>query len=266
MDSSECKRRSHDDIHFGDDEILEIFSRMPAKAVIKCSSLSKSLSTLIFSDMLFRQRQTIHSSLTDGGVFIQGKNCRDLMEFHALPGEGDAAASSSTIGLPTESLSFLQKQCGFILASSQGLVLVLKFPDRYKIYEDAPDLVICNPATRSWVPLAFPEWLASRDYVDWGASLLECHPSCYSDYSVVIPTWIEEEESDPWSSSYNLAVYRNGRWEEEMCELRIRRHDKLRLDMPVGLFREEALSFIIYVKVTKASRVGGRCIPNNLCL
>ncbi|KAL8160184.1 hypothetical protein V2J09_001721 [Rumex salicifolius] len=232
MDNCNLKQRDDgDDECFGSDQILEILSWMPAKAAIKCSSLSKSLSTLIFFDPLFLERQAFHSSLVNAGIFIE-VNDISMTEFYALPG-----FNGGSMGLRTESLSFIKEKNGDITASTQGLLLASKLPPlRYTHYNhDTPELVVCNLVTRWWVPVIFPDCLVSREYMRWSSPFFECR----GEGDAGSPTLIVLIRGLPFLVfKLRSGCVGNGRWEEDTCQLRLRPHDVLRVEKSVGLFNQ----------------------------
>ncbi|KAL8136905.1 hypothetical protein V2J09_002906 [Rumex salicifolius] len=228
-ESDERCDKQQEQQELGMDQLFEIFSWMPAKAVIRFSSLSKSLYSLV-SKPSFVERQSVRSSIVDGGFFLHRFDRRFLpdLEFHALPPRG----SLSTTGIPRESLALLN-HTGYVLASSQGLLLLRKLDKM--TFKETNNFFLCNPATGSCAPLAIPEWLKSRKSCYEG-SILECDPHS-TDYSVMIPiNGAEEEDSHLRLAVYNKKKKKNQSWEVHTTRLAI---DGLRLFtyMPLCLFR-----------------------------
>jgi len=204
------------------DELLEIFSRLPAKAIYKFTSTSKSFSKLP-KETYFASKQTQNSLLRDDTCFFiqpditQSYNVH--VEFHPLPGE------ELSSGVPQSSLEFLSNSAK-ILSSSNGLILCRATG------ENEVKLFITNPATQSWLPIPTP-----GEYKQNGTSIgavdlkivLECDDK--DDYMV----YLFYDNLVDWSSSnLDCKVYHSneGVWKSKQ-ERFFTGSRKLKFDMPV---------------------------------
>ena len=129
----EGKISNQQDTYACDDILFEILSWMPAKAVIKHSSL---LYNTLLSQPHFIVKQSINSSSFNGGFFVQSAYCstsyKNLL-FHVLPNE-----NPTTFGIPYDSIAFLNKR-NRVLTFSQGLLVIRDMQNNR--------ISLCNPAT-----------------------------------------------------------------------------------------------------------------------
>lgn len=134
-----------------DGEILEIFSCLPAKPLMKFTSVCKTCNDQV-SNPFFIEKQSRNMQLnSDSSFFIQPNSCKrseGKLEYHVFPGE------TNSTGVPNETVEFVENN-GRVLASSNGLIVCRKHNNSKAKMEN--QLFICNPATQSYLGIPSPE-------------------------------------------------------------------------------------------------------------
>ncbi|KAK4285166.1 hypothetical protein QN277_001901 [Acacia crassicarpa] len=132
-----------------EDVISEIFSRLPAKSIFKFKSCCKSISNFT-NNACFALKQAQNMMLKgNSSLVIQGRTFLRRKTAYELPGN-----ETSSSGIPTKFLQFLDKRKISIVASSNGLLLCLITRPKLVLV-----LFICNPATQSCSTIATPACL-----------------------------------------------------------------------------------------------------------
>ncbi|KAF7132732.1 hypothetical protein RHSIM_Rhsim09G0015300 [Rhododendron simsii] len=129
-------------------EIFEILSWLPAKAIFRCMSVSKSCNEST-SEQYFAKIQARNMlQKNDNAFFIQqnsSQKYKGKLELHVLAGE------ENSCGVPCESLNFM-KNLGHLLGSSNGLICCRNTNE----FHVGGELFICNPAMRKWLLIPNP--------------------------------------------------------------------------------------------------------------
>ncbi|XP_027903583.1 F-box protein At5g49610-like [Vigna unguiculata] len=187
------------------DNLLEIFSRLPAKVIYKFTSTCVSLSKLP-KEAYFALNQAQHALLRDDTCFfIQPEIpiaatqwCNLPVEFHPLPGE------ESSSGVSKNALAYFSKSVK-ILCSSNGLVLCSVAS------ENEVKFFISNPATQSSSPIPTSEHLQnSNNFYDHNIGFV-----CDFDGNFLMYHFIDNLVE--WSSYFDCKVYssKEGVWKEK---------------------------------------------------
>ncbi|TKY46079.1 F-box protein [Spatholobus suberectus] len=180
------------------DELFEVFSYLPAKAIYRFKCMSKSVSKLP-KETCFAMKQAENSLKKDDTCFFlqqeTSQRYNKKVKLYPLPGK------QSSSGVSEDVLRFLSKSTR-VLASTKGLILcrtTSKTPD---------ELFVCNPATKSWLPIPSPKQVQEKPDADLIMVLLECSNSC-DDYMV-----LHFEGPTDWSSNYACKFYKpkEGLW------------------------------------------------------
>ncbi|RYQ93489.1 hypothetical protein HN51_056643 [Arachis hypogaea] len=193
------------------DELLEILSWLPAKAIYKLKSSSKFFSELPKTPY-FVAKQAENSLEKDrpSCFFVQrDDNLNHNVELHPLPGE------ELSSGVPKNMLRFIVRSRLKILSSSNGLLLCLH----------GTELFIINPAT-DLLHIPLPNHLQQRGNLAHSFSMtLECNSD---DYMLIL---FDNEE---WSSHFDCHVYshKQGAWSLRKNRLYAGSRD-LKFGMPV---------------------------------
>ncbi|QHN86964.1 F-box protein [Arachis hypogaea] len=175
------------------DDLLEILSWLPAKAIHKLKSSLK-----LFSELpqipYFVAKQAENSLKKDhpSCFFIQrdnNLNHNDHVELHPLPGE------ELSSGVPENMLGFIARSRLKILSSSNGLLLCLH----------RTELFIINPATCYLLHIPLPNHLQQRGNLHSVSMTLECDSD---DYRLIL------FDNEDWSSHFDCHVYshKQGAW------------------------------------------------------
>ncbi|KAH7854298.1 hypothetical protein Vadar_012196 [Vaccinium darrowii] len=189
-----------------DGEILEIFSHLPAKPLMKFSSVSKACNDYV-SNPFFVEKQNRNMELTsECSFFIQPNSCKrykGALEFHVFPGEANSS------GVPSESIEFLENT-GRVLGSSNGLICCRNINN--KVMTD--QIFLCNPATRSWLGIPSPASLTRSTDHDLRI-FFRCNIDLYDKFPGDYLLMVMEEEED-WSNTLSCKVYvpQKERWLE----------------------------------------------------
>ncbi|QHO39377.1 uncharacterized protein [Arachis hypogaea] len=175
------------------DELIEILSWLPAKAIHKLKSSSKLFSKLPKTSY-FVAKQAENSLKKDRSscFFIQRDDIlthNDGLELHPLPGE------ELSSGVPENMLRFIASSRLKILSSSNGLLLCVH----------RSELFIINPATCYFLYIPLPNHLQQRGNLHSLSMTLECDSD---DYRLIL---FDNEE---WSSHFDCHVYshKQGAW------------------------------------------------------
>ncbi|TKY63768.1 F-box protein [Spatholobus suberectus] len=171
------------------DELFQIFSQLPAKAIYKFTSTSKFFSKFP-KETYFASKQTQNALLRDDTCFfiqteIIAPWYSGQIELHPLPGE------ELSSGVSNDVLRLLSKSA-HILSSSNGLILCRAMS------QEQVKLFICNPATQSWLPIPAPKHLQKS--IDVNFVGFECDSD---DFMVFLFC----DNSDDWSSYVDCNVY-----------------------------------------------------------
>ncbi|XLR20243.1 F-box/kelch-repeat protein At3g06240-like [Arachis hypogaea] len=175
------------------DELLEILSWLPAKAVHKHRSTSKLFSELPETPyFVAKQAENSLKKNRPSCFFIQRDdilNHNEHVELHPLPGE------ELSSGVPENMLGFIARSRLKILSSSNGLLLCLH----------GIELFIINPATCSLLDIPLPNHLQQRRNLPSVSMTLECDSD---DYRLIL---FDNEE---WSLHFDCHVYshKQGAW------------------------------------------------------
>ncbi|KAF9619433.1 hypothetical protein IFM89_007008 [Coptis chinensis] len=128
------------------DEISEVLSRLPAKSLLRCESVSKGCRDLI-SDNSFRNLQCHRVKATTSGFFFQD-TCEVPYPVKYLSTDNDQAILQDTI------LDFLPEKVNELIASSNGLLCLTSCDDS----KDRDKLIyVCNPAKKEYVQIEWPK-------------------------------------------------------------------------------------------------------------
>ncbi|KAL2332632.1 hypothetical protein Fmac_013845 [Flemingia macrophylla] len=172
-------------MELGPDQAFEIFSHFPATTIYKFGYLCKTFSN--FAKETYFVKKQIHNSLKKDNrwFFLQHETSQRYNQrvmFYPLPSN---QSSSPVFKDVLEFLSYSTK----VLASTKGLIIcrtTSKIPN---------ELFICNPATKSWLPIPSPLELQQNPDIDMIILLLECYNDD-DDYMV-----LHFENPTNWSSS-----------------------------------------------------------------
>ncbi|KAF7152970.1 hypothetical protein RHSIM_Rhsim01G0262200 [Rhododendron simsii] len=179
-------------------EILEIFSWLPAKSLLKFSSTCNACKDYV-SDPFFIKKQNRNMQLKgDSSFFVQPNSCQRFggnLEFHTLPGE------ENSDGVPNECVKFM-KTNGRVLASSNGLVCCRNISNQATMN---PLLFICNPATRSLLGIPSPANLRSTTDKDLHI-FFQCNIELYDQFPHDYLLMLMEYEED-WSNTLSCKIY-----------------------------------------------------------
>lgn len=181
-----------------DGEILEIFSQLPAKSLLKFRSACKACNDYVSDPFFVKKQNKNMQSRSDSSFFIQSKSYHRIarnLEFRVLPGE------EKSEGVPDECVEFM-KTTGRVLASSNGLVCCRNIGNK----ENMDHLLfICNPATRSWLGIPSPANLRSTEDKDL-LVFFQCNIELYDqfprDYLLMLMLYEED-----WSNSLSCKIY-----------------------------------------------------------
>ncbi|CAK9135130.1 unnamed protein product [Ilex paraguariensis] len=184
-------------------ELFNIFSWLPAKSIIKFTSLCQSSNKLLSEDFFIKEQCKNMALKDDLSFSIQPNSCqryKDKVEFHTLSYDD----SSSTV-VPYKSLHFLSN-AGRVLASSNGLLCCRN------IIDNQTGLFICNPTTKTWFSIPAPEGLKLQDS-DFKI-VFECKNDLGKfpdDYLLMVLL-----DTYEWSSNFLCKIYspKEGTWRE----------------------------------------------------
>ncbi|QHO39376.1 hypothetical protein HN51_005594 [Arachis hypogaea] len=195
------------------DELIEILSWLPAKAIHKLKSFSKLFSELPKTPY-FVAKQAENSLKKDrpSCFFIQREDIlthNDYLKLHPLPGQ------ELSSGVPENMLRFMASSRLKILSSSNGLLLCVH----------RSELFIINPATCYLLYIPLPNHLQQRGNLHSLSMTLECDSD---DYRLIL---FDNEE---WSSHFDCHVYshKQGAWSLRKNRFFAGSRD-LKFDMPV---------------------------------
>ncbi|XP_057423744.1 uncharacterized protein LOC130717515 [Lotus japonicus] len=185
-----------------EDELFQIFSWLPAKSLCKFKSVCGW--TLNFSkETYFCMKNAQNMLVQDTGFFIQqdnGQRFSGRIESHSFNAEELLCS-----GVPQDFLSLLAKS-GKIISSSNGLALC-----RSASRESEVELFVCNPVTKTWLPIATPASVRESPDAD-----VDVVFQCMNDNLDVDDYRITLIDSPlEWSSYRDLKVYspKKGVWE-----------------------------------------------------
>ena len=229
----EGKLSNQPDTYACGDILFEILSWIPAKEIIKHSSL---LYNTLLSQPHFIVKQSINSSSFNGGLFVQSaywSTTYNNLSFHVLPTE-----NPTSFGFPNDAIAFLNKR-NRILTSSQGLLVIRDMQNNR--------ISLCNPVTKTVALIPYPGNVRNILQFCTDGFVLRFRPgNLYfpDDYAFIATVFVEIKD-DPWKSGPHLAVYSKGKWSEDTCDLRgksgeVRRHH------PVGLFSGPNNSLVVH--------------------
>ncbi|RDY07608.1 F-box protein, partial [Mucuna pruriens] len=179
-------------------ELFEVFSYLPTKAIYRFKCINNSVSKLL-EETYFATKQVENSIKEDDTCFFLQQVTSEMysgkVKLFTLPG------NQSSFGLSGDVLRFLSKGIK-VLSSTNGLILCRstnKIPNEF---------FICNPATKSWLPIPSPEQVQERPNANLIMVLLKCSNRC-DDYSVV-----HFEPPRDWSSYYACKIFKpkEGLW------------------------------------------------------
>ncbi|XP_057723509.1 uncharacterized protein LOC130939420 [Arachis stenosperma] len=195
------------------DELIEILSWLPAKAIHKLKSSSKLFSELPETPyFVVKQVKNSLKKVRPSCFFIQRDdilNHNDCVELHPLPGE------ELFSGVPKNTLRSIASSRLKILSSSNGLLLCLH----------GMELFIINPATCYLLHISLPNHLQQRGNLHSVSMTLECDSD---DYRLIL------FDNEDWSSHFDCHVYshKQGTWSlRKNCFFAGSR--VLKFDMPV---------------------------------
>ncbi|KAK7368408.1 hypothetical protein VNO80_10433 [Phaseolus coccineus] len=175
-------------------EIFPICTYLPAKSIYRFKAVSKGFYNL--SKEAFFIWNHVHNSLKrdDTCFFLQlERPCNEKVRLHP--------PSQQASGVSGDVLQFLSKS-NKILASTKGLILC-------RATDKTPsEFYICNPATKSWLPISLPTHDEKNLNAHVIIMLLECYDE-FDDYMVV-----HFETPTDWSSDYACKILkpREGLW------------------------------------------------------
>ncbi|KAK7377806.1 hypothetical protein VNO80_03241 [Phaseolus coccineus] len=203
------------------DDLFEIFSRLPAKAIYRFTCTCMLFSKLP-KETYFAFKQAQHARLRDDSCFfIQpeipigvSRWCNLEVEFHPLPGQ------ESSSGVCEKALAYLYKNAK-ILSSNNGLVL------SSVAGENEVNFFISNPATQSCFPIPTPHHIQTSSVYDHNVGFM-----CDSDDNFMVYYFFDNLVH--WSSNFECKVYtsKEGVWKEK-AEIFMTGSRNLRFDMPV---------------------------------
>ncbi|MED6164277.1 hypothetical protein PIB30_088141 [Stylosanthes scabra] len=183
------------------DELLEILSWLPAKAIHKLKCSSKIFSELSHNPC-FAAKQAENALTKDSPscFFIQRVNSNYFPEFHPLPG------NKLSSGIPRGMIRFLSASDIKILSSSNGLILCRN---------NQTELFIINPSINSFFHVPLPDHMQTfrqewRIIPDFDMTM-----ECDSDDCKVFFF-----SSEFWGSKFDCHVYsqKEGSWsKKEKC-------------------------------------------------
>ncbi|XP_077226827.1 F-box protein At5g07610-like isoform X1 [Tasmannia lanceolata] len=155
-------------VFLGDDLVMEILFRLPAKPLVRCKSLSKSFHTLI-SNFISRNKPT----LTMSGLLCEdfGTNSRNSIrhvDLQSSPGIEERVVSNIINGMKNI------PHC--IIKSHQNGLLLLSTFIREIYY-------VCNPLTNKWFALPYLPTLAKREF--FTLAVLAFDPHISPHYKVI---------------------------------------------------------------------------------
>ncbi|KAJ7949488.1 F-box protein [Quillaja saponaria] len=184
------------------DQILEIFSWLPAKSINRFKSSCKLFSE-ISTKSFFVHKQSQNSLLkVDSGFLLQPDSWQrfsDMVELYPL-----LPSDRNSSGVPQNSLQFLANTSR-ILASSNGLLLC-RSTIMKQINLVVPELFLCNPVTQSWLAIPTPESIRKKPYVDVHV-VFDCNHDCLALFSLITDEWSD-------SGKYECRIYsqKEGIW------------------------------------------------------
>ncbi|KAH1151682.1 hypothetical protein GYH30_045263 [Glycine max] len=190
---------------FSWDQLFEVFSCLPAKAIHRFKCTSKTLAKLL-EEPCFASKQAQNSMKKDDTCFFLQQetphyNEKVEVELHPLPG------NQLSSGVSHDVLRFLSNSTR-VLASTKGLILCNHATSHTPI-----ELFICNPSTKTWLPIPTPKEVQKRyDAADPTMLLLESsYDGCDDDYMVF---HLELESTTDWSSNYACKIFKpkEGSW------------------------------------------------------
>lgn len=166
-----------------EDLLLVIMSWLPAKSIFRFKSISNFFLHEFSSLQIFFALEQSHNS-QDTSFFIRPKYFnKNNVEFHPLPNQ------KLSSGLPLNSLQFLHNNNQtLILESSNGLLLM----------RDESTLLLCNPATQTWLPI--PTLEPDMNTLDF---VFECKHSSILDLDDYILMSIKRD----WARSLECKLY-----------------------------------------------------------
>ncbi|XP_043700393.1 uncharacterized protein LOC122651135 [Telopea speciosissima] len=208
--------------------LCELFSRLPAKSVLRFRAVSKTCSSFPSENFFIRKHSEQALFMDNPGFFIQQDFRWGKIELHRLPppkknkdGEKKSFDDDNDYGVPNTSLRFLSNTAK-ILGSYNG-ILVLKNTNE----EHNKGLFLCNPATQKCFTIPNPTTTNSDNHYST-VVLLGIHILSHHHDTVGRGATIEEEfpdnyrvimvkpEVEDWSSNSSIYVYTKGQeaWEE----------------------------------------------------
>ncbi|MED6111863.1 hypothetical protein PIB30_056261 [Stylosanthes scabra] len=199
------------------DELSEILSWLPAKAIHKLKCFSKIFSELS-DNPYFAVKQAENALRKDSAscFFIQRQSylySNDHVEFHPLPGE------ELSSGVPKDTIRFLSGSAIKILSSSNGLILCRK----------QTELFIINPSTNSFLNVPLPDHLQTLQQQGIILHDFNMTMECDSDDCKVFLF-----DNDFWGSKFDCHVYsqKEGAWSKKEKLFKAGSRD-LRFENPV---------------------------------
>lgn len=66
-----------------------------------------------------------------------------------------------------------------------------------------------------------------------------------NDYTIIAPLFVKLED-DEWNNGFQLAIYRNGVWDHDMCDLRLESCWQVRQSSPVAVFNGPNKCLIVH--------------------
>ncbi|KAK7319010.1 hypothetical protein RJT34_03719 [Clitoria ternatea] len=178
------------------DNISEIFSWLPTKAIYKFTSCNKLLSKFP-EEPYFALKQAQNALLRDDTCFfiqhdtVQWYNSE--IELHPLSQHNELSC-----GVSNDVLLFLSKHTN-VISSSNGLILCRLASEPNKL-----EFFIVNPATQWWLPIPIPEHLHVYQNLRIG---FECD-------SKGCMVFVFDASDRGWCSNldYKVHLYKDGEW------------------------------------------------------
>ncbi|XP_021851883.1 uncharacterized protein [Spinacia oleracea] len=229
-------------------EIYEIMSWLPAKPLYKLTTIAKS-SMEFLSETPFVEKQCRNSSSrTEESLIIQeDSSLRERvknLKFCFLH------ENRSYNGIPKKSIKFLARK-GRIIASSNGLVLCRTIDSN-----KPTELFLCNPVTRTWLPIKLPSKKLAKFFRENGVikvvflcgNFFGVPKKFPLDYTLLFFTL---HDDDDWNSGYDVFLFEEGGWIRVQENLRFEGGGDLSFDEQVcckdGLyFLSESLSPYVF--------------------
>ncbi|XP_047326223.1 uncharacterized protein LOC124929885 [Impatiens glandulifera] len=171
----------------------EIFSKLPAKAILRIRSFSDPILSFLFDDWFAKQQALTMNKLNDMSFIVQQEP--HFFSHHTLLPEYD-----NDVGIPNNSLKYLSENTS-ILASSGGLLFCKKKAGNYVSNEA---FLICNPATQTMMTIPAPDssliWENNMLY----KVIFECDSKLGGDDFLLM---IIIDEDGDWPTTFKSMIY-----------------------------------------------------------